>query len=57
MHNEQNVWQQEVMTGLSKNSLQTWQRRADSSGASSESGVSSHWVGSEISLEVSIIEL
>lgn len=54
MHREQNVWLHEVITGLSKKSLQTWQRSADSRGVRSDSGVSSQSVESGRSNEGSI---
>lgn len=54
MQSEQNVWQQDVMTGLLKKSLQTWHRSADSSGATSESGVFNQSVESGMSKELSI---
>lgn len=55
MHSEQNVWLQDVITGLSKKSLQTWQRREDSRGASNERGVFSQSVESGRSKELLLL--
>lgn len=44
MQRLQNVWEQLVIIGVLKKSLQTWQRSADSTGASAASGVDSQSV-------------
>jgi len=54
MQSEQNVCEQEVITGLSKKSLHIWHRREFSSGASSESGVFNQSVESGISNDCAI---
>ena len=46
MHREQKVCEHEVIMGLSKKSLHTWQRSACSTGARFDNGVSSQSVGS-----------
>lgn len=46
MHSEQKVCEQEVSIGVVKKSLQTWQRRRDSSVASGARGVESQSVES-----------
>lgn len=54
MHREQNVCEQEVMTGVMKKSLQTWHRRAVSMGPSLDTGVPNQSEGSGTSKEPSI---
>jgi hypothetical protein len=44
MHKLQKVWEQLVIMGVLKKSLQTWHRSADSRGASAASGVGSQSV-------------
>ena len=51
MHRLQNVWEQLVIIGVLKKSLQTWHRRADSRGARAASGVGSQSVLSETEAE------
>ena len=54
MHREQNVCEQDVITGVVKKSLQTWHRRAVSIGANFDTGVPSQSEGSGKSKELSI---
>lgn len=49
MHIEQKVWEQEVIIGVRKNSLQTWHLSADSTADNFGSGVESQSVESAIS--------
>jgi hypothetical protein len=53
MHKLQNVWEQLVIMGVLKKSLQTWHRSADSRGARAARGVGSQSVlsGTEASAE------
>jgi len=54
IHSEQNVCEQDVIIGVSKKSLQTWQRRAASTAASCLIGVLSQSEGSLTSNEASM---
>ena len=54
MQREQKVCEQDVIIGVSKKSLHTWQRKAWSTGASCDTGVSSQSEGSGTSNELSI---
>lgn len=55
MHREQNVCEQEVMTGVVKKSLQIRHRRAASTGARVGAAVSSQSEGSETSYDLSMV--
>lgn len=46
MHNEQNVWEQDVSIGVLKKSLQTWHRKAASTADKPGRGVVSQSVES-----------
>ncbi len=50
IHSEQNVWLQDVIMGELKKSLQTWHRKASSTGLRQASGVPSQSVGSGMSV-------
>lgn len=54
MHREQKVCEQEVIIGVSKKSLHTWQRNACSTGARCDKGVSIQSEGSVTLNELSI---
>jgi hypothetical protein len=54
MQREQKVCEQDVIIGVSKKSLHTWQRKACSTGASCDTDVSSQSEGSGTSKEMSI---
>jgi len=56
MHSEQNVCEHDVTIGVSKKSLQTWQRRAASTAASCLIGVVSQSEGSLTSNEASMTD-
>ena len=54
MQREQKVWEQDVIMGVSKKSLHTWQRSAASTVLSWVTGVLSQSEGSGTSKELSI---
>ena len=54
MQNEQNVCEHDVIMGVLKKSLQTWQRRPDSTEPMRATGVSSQSIGSATSSELSV---
>lgn len=54
MQSEQKVCEQEVIIGVLKKSLQTWQRKAASTGPSCDTGVLSQSDGSGTAKELSI---